>query len=77
MPVDHHGRIRLLLRHHVIKRTVYRSKLRRAKFGLPPLRRKAGSDQKPILLPQRHVECVCDLPDHVAARLRAAKLKKA
>jgi len=66
-----------LLRHHVIKRAVDRRKLWCAKLGLPPLRRKASRDQKHILLTQRHVECVCDLPDHVAARLRAAKLKKA
>ena len=76
-PVDHEGRIGLLLRQHEVERRIDLRKLRRAEHAFAPHRRETRRKQQRILLAQRHVEHRRKAQHHVAARLRARGFEEA
>jgi hypothetical protein len=76
-PVDHEGRIRLLLRQHVVERAHHLRKLGRGERAFPPHRRETGGQQQRVLLAQRQVERRRQAQDHVAARRGAAGFQEA
>ena len=76
-PVDHEGRIRLLLRQHVVERAADLRQFRIAEIALAPHRRKAGREHQGVLLAQRHIEHGAKAQHHLAARLGPAGLEEA
>src|SRR5215469_6176430 len=77
MAVDDHGRKRLLLVQHAVKRLPQPRKLWRRELGFMPYRGKSSRDQQLIVLAQRQVECRSETGDHFAAGRRTPDLQKA
>jgi hypothetical protein len=77
VPVDHHRRIRLLLRQDVVERPRHLGKVGRGQVTRAPFRREARREQQRIVLAQRQVKRAGEAVDHLAARRGTAQLEEA
>ena len=75
--IDHHGRVRFLLRQHVVERSADRGKCLRIEPGLLPCRRITGGQHQLIRLTQRNVQCGGQAQHHLAAGLGPAEFEEA
>ena len=62
---------------HAVERVADRRHLRRVDRPLRERRREARGQQQAVALAQRHVELLGEVQDHLAARVRAARLEEA